>query len=101
MAGTEVHPGIRPWLKSSSIFNQAAAARKGLGLCVLPHFIASNHPDPRMVLPGEVRLERTCRRTCHRDLRPIPRERAVIAFMAETLPKHAGALNWPASGAAG
>lgn len=78
----EVHPGLRPEVKSSSIFNQLTACRLGEGLCVLPHYIASRHRDLKVVLPDRLRLTRTYWMTCHRDVRLIPRERAVMAWIA-------------------
>lgn len=81
----EIHPSIRPWVKSTSIFNQLAATRNGQGLCVLPHYIAALHDDLQIVLPDEVLLMRSYWLTCHRDVRPIPRERAVIAYLTEQM----------------
>lgn len=88
----EVHPAIRPWIKSSSIFNQLAAARGGLGLCVLPDYIARDCADLHLVLPDQVALTRSYWLTCHRDLRQIPRERAVIAYLTEALRAREGQL---------
>ncbi|ABA80905.1 LysR family transcriptional regulator [Rhodobacter sphaeroides] len=79
----EVHPGIRANFKSSSIFNQLAATQNGLGLCVLPFYIGRRVPDLEMILPQEVVLRRTYWLTCHRDVRPLPRERSVMAFLLE------------------
>lgn len=89
----EVHPKIRPFFKSSSIFNQLAATRAGLGLCVLPHYIAGHDPGLQLVLPDEVVIRRTYWLTCHRDVRPIPRERAVMQFVKEVMRDHAPHLN--------
>lgn len=36
-----------------------------------------------MILPQEVVLRRTYWLTCHRDVRPLPRERSVMAFLLE------------------
>lgn len=88
----ELHPAIRPSIKSSSIFNQLAAVRNGLGLCVLPHYIASRHPDLQIVLPDEVRLTRTYWMTCHRDVRHMRRERAVIEFLTDSLRAREGTV---------
>lgn len=84
----EVHPGLRPEFKSSSIFNQMSAARQGLGLCVLPGYIARTQPELVRILPEEITLTRTYWLTCHRDVRPIPRERAVMAFLAQSITAH-------------
>ncbi|MEI4488155.1 LysR family transcriptional regulator [Frigidibacter sp. MR17.14] len=77
----ELHSGLRAEVKSSSIFNQLAATRLGEGLCVLPHFIAARHPELVAVLPEELEIRRSYWMTCHRDVRPIPRERAVMDWI--------------------
>lgn len=94
---SEVHPGIRASFKSSSIFNQLAATRNGLGLCVLPFYIARMFPDLEMVLPHEVVLRRTYWLTCHRDVRPLPRERSVMSFLLEEGRTHGRSLLNPAA----
>lgn len=81
----EVHPALRATIKSSSIFNQLAATRRGLGLCVLPDYMAAGHDDLRPVLPDQIRLRRHYWLTCHRDLRQMRRERAVIRFLQERI----------------
>jgi DNA-binding transcriptional LysR family regulator len=68
------------------------ATRNGLGLCVLPYFIADGYPDLQMVLPGEVDLKRHYWITCHRDLRHVPRVRAVIDFLVEAVERNAPAF---------
>lgn len=77
----DVHPAIRPRYQASSIFSQLAAARRGLGVTVLPHYLARRHADLIAVLPGEVSLTRCYWMTCHRELRRAPREKAVIDFL--------------------
>jgi DNA-binding transcriptional LysR family regulator len=88
----DIHPRIRPQFQSSSIFAQLTATRNGLGLCVLPYFIASRYPDLRMVLPDEVDLKRHYWITCHRDLRHVSRVRAVIDFLGEAVEHNAPAF---------
>ncbi|TKA98124.1 LysR family transcriptional regulator [Cereibacter changlensis] len=91
----EVHPGIRARVKSSSIFNQLAATKLGMGLCVLPHFIAGRREDLQIVLPEEVVLRRSYWLTTHRDVGTTPRERSVMAFLLEAGREHAPQLNRP------
>ncbi|OHV84816.1 LysR family transcriptional regulator [Rhizobium sp. LCM 4573] len=77
----DVHPGIKPRFQSSSIFAQLTATRNGLGLCVLPHFIARHQPDLEIVLPDEVDLLRNYWLIRHRDLSQIPRVRVVADYI--------------------
>ncbi|MCA1492747.1 LysR family transcriptional regulator [Sinorhizobium alkalisoli] len=79
----EIQPGLRAHFQSSSILTQLKAACQGLGLCVLPHFMARNEPALEIVLPGEVELKRTYWLICHRDLMAMPRVRAVRDFLVE------------------
>ncbi len=79
----EIQPGLRAHFQSSSILTQLKAACQGLGLCVLPHFMARNEPGLEIVLPGEVELKRTYWLICHRDLMAMPRVRAVRDFLVE------------------
>ncbi|GAA4166669.1 LysR family transcriptional regulator [Shinella granuli] len=77
----DVHPGIKARFQSSSIFAQLTATRNDLGLCILPHFVAKQHPELQIVLADEVELRRTYWLICHHDLRNVPRVRMVIDFL--------------------
>ncbi|MDE1990891.1 MAG: LysR family transcriptional regulator [Rhizobiaceae bacterium] len=88
----DIHPRIKLLFQSSSIFAQLTATKSGLGLCVLPFFIASRHPDLQVVLPDEVDLKRHYWITCHRDLRQSPRVRTVIDFLVEAVERNAPAF---------
>ncbi|MBP1888146.1 LysR family transcriptional regulator [Sinorhizobium mexicanum] len=81
----EVQPGLRAHFQSSSILTQLKAARQGLGLCVLPHFMARDEPNLEIVLPEEIELKRTYWMICHRDLIAVPRVRAVRDFLIEAV----------------
>jgi len=81
----DVHPGIKARFQSSSIFAQLTATLKGLGLCVLPHFIARSYTDLQIILPDEVELRRNYWLVCHRDLVQIPRVRMVTDYIFEAI----------------
>lgn len=81
----EIQPGLRAHFQSSSILTQLKAARQGLGLCVLPHFMARDEPNLEIVLPEEIELKRTYWMICHRDLIGVPRVRAVRDFLFEAV----------------
>jgi DNA-binding transcriptional LysR family regulator len=70
-------------LRTSDLENQAAAARTGLGLAVLPHFLGD--PDPALeryeITPAPPR--RDVWLLIHRDLRRTPLVRAVMDFVTE------------------
>lgn len=90
----EIHPAIRASVKSSSIFNQLAAVRNGLGIGVLPWYIAGKYPELQIVLP-KLRLTRTYWLTCHRDLRMMQWVRAVISFLSTNLAERGHELSRP------
>lgn len=94
----EVHPSLRAQVKGSSIFNQLAAVRSGLGVGVLPHYIAAKYPELQIVLPDQVRLVRTYWLTCHRDMRMMRWVEAVIAFLADALHERGHELQRPLGG---
>lgn len=77
----DVHPGIKARFQSSSIFAQLTATRHDLGLCILPHFVAKQHPELEIVLADEIELRRHYWLVCHHDLRYVPRVRMVIDFL--------------------
>lgn len=88
----DIHPALRATIKSSSIFNQLSATRSGLGLCVLPDYLARPCDDLVPVLPDQITLRRNYWLTCHRDVRQMRRERAVIRFLQDRIPAQAGLL---------
>ncbi len=72
-------------LRTSDLENQAAAARAGVGLAALPHFLGDGDPllARHEVNAGEVR--RDVWLVVHRDLRKAPAIRAVMEFLAHCL----------------
>ncbi|PJR10280.1 LysR family transcriptional regulator [Sinorhizobium meliloti] len=86
----EIQPGLRAHFQSSSILTQLKAVRQGLGLCVLPHFMAQDEPNLEIVLPDEIELKRTYWLICHRDLIAIPRVRAVRDFLVDAAAENRG-----------
>lgn len=88
----DIHPRIRPHFQSSSIFAQLTATRSGLGLCVLPIFIAERHPELQVVLEEEIDLCRHYWIACHHDLRQVARVRTVIEFLRGVVSHNAEAF---------
>ncbi|NUB45935.1 LysR family transcriptional regulator [Fertoebacter nigrum] len=88
----EVHPALRPVFKSSSIFNQLTAVQQGLGLCVLPCYLARRDAGLVPVLPANISLVRSYWLTCHADTRQTRRERTVISFLAGEMAQAAAIL---------
>lgn len=72
-------------LRASELESQRTAARTGLGLAVLPHFLAGDDPGLVCVDEEGVPAPREIWLAVHRDLRRAPPVRAVMAFLAECL----------------
>jgi DNA-binding transcriptional LysR family regulator len=72
-------------LRTNDLENQAAAARTGVGLAVLPQFLGD--PDPRLerydVAPAPPSREVWL--LVHRDLRQTPLVRAVLEFLTDCI----------------
>lgn len=78
----DIHPKIQPGLQSSSIFAQLTATRNGLGLCVLPFFIARQYSELQPVL-SQLKLDRHYWLVCHNDLVQSGRIRSMISFLRD------------------
>lgn len=89
----QILPELRASYQSSSIHAQLSATLKGLGLCVLPYYIASRYPELEPVLPKKVHLERDYWRICHQDLTATPRIRMLTDFIKAQADENAGAFH--------
>lgn len=75
-------PGRRPAFRSNSQTAQAEAAAAGLGLVLLPDFVAAVTPGLVPVALGPKPLERDLWLLLRRDLTKVPRVRAVADYLA-------------------
>jgi len=72
-------------MRSNDLENQAAAARAGLGLAALPHFLGDGDPRLERYETGRKEIGRDVWLLVHRDLRRTPVVRVVMAFLADCL----------------
>lgn len=72
-------------LRTSDLENQAAAARAGVGLAVLPDFLGDADPKLMRHALAPIAVRRDLWLVVHRDLRNAPAVRAVMAFLMECL----------------
>ena len=70
--------------RSSSLINQLGAAAAGMGLAVLPCYLADTEPAVHRVLPPITPLTRELWLITHQDLRQTARVRAFFDFIAES-----------------
>ena len=75
------HAGKNPVrLRSASLLAQCMAARAGVGLALLPHYLLS----PELVLAeNHTQLQREVWVVYHRDLKSLPRLRAVLDWLEQ------------------
>ncbi len=73
----EILPEARVVLRTSSINAQVAAVASGLGLCVLPCFMAKRSPGLEVVLPDQISIVRTFWLSMHQDLKEVRRVTSV------------------------
>jgi DNA-binding transcriptional LysR family regulator len=70
--------------RSSSLINQLGAAAAGMGLAVLPCYLADTEPAVHRILPPIAPLTRELWLITHQDLRQTARVRAFFDFIAES-----------------
>ncbi len=81
----QVSPKISTRLRSANLIAQLNATISGFGIAVLPHFMATAHPELRSVLPEEVTISRTFWLLMHADSKDLARIRAVADYIYETV----------------
>ena len=76
-----------PALTSNSLITQLHWCLLGMGICILPEFVAAEHPKLKVLLPDDIRLTRSFYLVRHEDDARVAR----INRMAEVLVEpHAG-----------
>lgn len=88
---SEISEGLEPDYASSSINIQHRMTAGGLGVCVLPLFLA--HQDPQLTrIVSDFAITRSFWLVVHKDLRKVARVSAVTEWLSDilatTLPKH-------------
>jgi DNA-binding transcriptional LysR family regulator len=73
---------IEPRIRSTNLITQLHATLAGAGLCVLPVFLARDHPSLVPVLPKVTTLTRSFFMHVHEDNRKSAHVRAVAAFIS-------------------
>jgi len=81
----QVSPKISAKFRSANLIAQLNATIAGFGIAVLPHFMATAHPELRPVLPDEIRILRTFWMLMHADSKDLARIRAVADYIHETV----------------
>jgi len=69
-------------LRTNDLETQVAAARSGLGIAALPHYLADGDPRLQRYVVTQKPVSRDVWLVVHRDLRQVPAVRAVMDFLA-------------------
>ena len=78
--------------RSTSLVAQYHAATAGIGIAMLPTFVAQVDPRLRRVLPNQVVVKRDFWLSLHHDLEHIARVRQVVRFLKDLISDNAGCL---------
>lgn len=78
-------PGARVVFKSNSTEAHLAATKKGVGLGILPCYVADSDPDLERIIAPEKVVSRDLWLVVHRDLQHTARIRACADFLFEAL----------------
>lgn len=79
LAGKDIHAT----LKSSTLVAQLEMTLAGAGICILPNFLARQHPELECVLPEAIELTRSFWLVVHADTRNLVRVRIASEFIAD------------------
>ena len=82
---SEVGQAINPRIRISNILTQLAATVSGVGICVIPCFMASREPELVRLLAEEIRIFREFWLVIHSDSRDIARVRMTADFITRTV----------------
>jgi len=89
----QVSPRISAKFRSANLIAQLNATIAGFGIAVLPHFMATAHPELIPVLPEEVSISRTFWLLMHADSKDLARIRAVADYIYETVESERALFN--------
>ena len=91
----QVSPKISAKFRSANLISQLNATIAGFGIAVLPHFMATAHPELHPVLPEEVTISRTFWLLMHADSKDLARIRAVADYIYETVERERALFSGP------
>ncbi|WP_343585028.1 LysR family transcriptional regulator [Herbaspirillum sp.] len=81
----EISASLAPHIRISNVISQVQAVAAGVGLGVLPCFLARREPGLIRVLPGEISLTRSYWLLTHADARDLVRVQVVADFIVSRL----------------
>lgn len=79
----KILPGLSAQIRSANLIAQLQAALAGVGVAVLPRFLAKGFPQLVAILPEEIFILRSFYLLMHADGRQFPQVRAVADYLYE------------------
>ncbi|MFM2480939.1 LysR family transcriptional regulator [Celerinatantimonas sp. YJH-8] len=70
-------------LRSNDLLIQLAAVKSGMGIALLPDYLANKNPDLIALPQSEGPLERELWISCHKDIRSVPTIMTVMNFISD------------------
>ena len=89
----QVSPKISAKFRSANLIAQLNATISGFGIAVLPHFMATAHPELQAVLSDEVSISPPFWLLMHADSKDLARIRAVADYIYETIERERALFN--------
>ncbi|MEH2474485.1 molybdate transport repressor ModE-like protein [Nitrobacteraceae bacterium AZCC 2161] len=80
----QVSTKISPKFRSANLIAQLNATQAGFGIAVLPHFMATAHPQLQPILPDTISISRSFWLLMHADSKDLARIRAVADYIHAT-----------------
>jgi DNA-binding transcriptional LysR family regulator len=74
-----------PSLTSNSLIVQLGWCRRGVGICILPEFVAREYPELEVLLPGDVTLTRSFYLVRHQDDARVARINRMAEVVVERM----------------
>ncbi len=81
----EISPDLRPTVQSASLVTRMMLTVHGLGLSLVPHFMARTQDNLVPVLPDQILFTRSYWAVVHEDMRDLARVRLFLDFLVKTL----------------
>lgn len=79
----QILPGLSAQIRSANLIAQLQSALAGVGIAILPRFLAQNFPQLRPILPQKLSISRSFYLLMHADGRKFPQVRAVADYLYE------------------
>ena len=83
----QVLPTISAQIRSANLIAQLEATLAGVGIAVLPRFLAHGHPELAPILASEINILRSFYLLMHVDSKDFPQIRAVADYLYELVGK--------------